>query len=218
MRRLLIAFLLLAGTAQAQPVPGSGRLDYVISRDGDQIGTHVITFQRTGDQLHVDTRVEIAVQIAFITVYRFTKTTRETWRNGRVVGYRAETDDNGALIKASVGAGPEGLIAIGPRGRIIATPDTMISGYWNIATVKQKALLDSEDVRLIPIAVENLGETELRAGVKARHYRITGELARELWYGANGLLLKMRATASDGSVIDTVSRQLLAAGDRNTGK
>ena len=36
-----------------------------------------------------------------------------------------------------------------------------------------------------------------------RHYRMTGELARELWYGSDGLLVKMRGTGSDGSVIDT---------------
>ncbi|NQU69292.1 MAG: hypothetical protein HQ514_02015, partial [Rhodospirillales bacterium] len=102
--------------------------------------------------------------------------------------------------------GPKGLVAEGPKGKTIAPPDAMISGYWNMATVKKTELIDSENAALVPIKV--LGGEAVRLAIgdrkyDTRHFRITGELAQELWYGADGLLIKTRAVGSDGSIIDT---------------
>ena len=198
---------LLIGAANTEtPVPASKRLDYVINRNGDPIGTHVITFKREKGNLLVDTQVKVAVRMLFVTVYRYEKSARETWRDGRVTAYQADTDDNGDPIKGRVVLTSEGLVAKGPKGKAIVPPGTMISGYWNMATVKQTALIDSKDVTLVPIKV--MGGKAVRITIGAQtfethHYRITGELARELWYDADGLLVKMRAIGSDGSIIDT---------------
>jgi len=198
--------LVLGAAASPPPVPDSLRLDYVIKRGGSPIGSHVITFKRDNGDLLVDTKVEVIVRILFITAYRYEKSTRETWRGGRIVAYRADINDNGSPIKARIDLKPEGLVALGPKGKAVVPPGTMISGYWNVATVKQTALIDSEDVTLVPIGVTGGEAATITIGDRqyaTRHYRITGELARELWYGSDGLLVKMRGTGSDGSVIDT---------------
>jgi hypothetical protein len=197
---------LLGAADNMPPVPDSMRLDYVIKRNGDPIGSHVIAFKRDKGDLLVDTTIKVAVRIMFVTVYRYEKTARETWRDGKVVAYRADTNDDGDPIKGRVGLGPKGLVAQGPKGRVIAPSGTMISGYWNIATVKQTALIDSENVTLVPIEVQGGEPANITIGDRkftTRHFRITGELARDLWYGRDGLLIKMRAIGSDGSVIDT---------------
>ncbi len=195
--------------AAAQPVPDSGRLDYVIERDGARIGTHSVTFGRDGGTLRVETRVEVVVRFAFITLYEYAKTSRETWRDGRMVAYEARTDDDGDIIEGRAELRPEGLVATGPKGRVVAPAGTMISSSWNVATIRQSALIDSEDATLHPITVTG-GEaaivTVAGRDVPARHSRIEGTLARELWYGDDGLLLRMRSVARDGSVIDTVPR------------
>lgn len=212
LRRALIVvalFPVLLGAGFDPPVPDSGALEYDITRDGDKIGTHRFVFLRQGAALIVTTTVDVAVKFAFVTVYRFHKTARETWRDGRVINFRSETDDNGTEIKARADSGPEGMVAIGPKGRVVAPPGTMISGYWNAATVGRRVLIDSEDGTLVPIKVEGGGTAEIVIDghrVRTRHYRIKGELARELWYGPDGLLVKMRLIGSDGSIIDTVSR------------
>lgn len=198
--------LVLGAADNAPPAPSAMRLEYVIKRNGDPIGSHVITFTREDGDLLVDTRIEVAVRILFVTVYRYRKFARETWRGGRVVAYRADTDDDGDTITGRVISGPEGLVAEGPKGKTVAPFGTMISGYWNMATVKQTALIDSEDVTLVPIKVLGGEAAAITIGdrrFETRRYRITGALARELWYGADGLLVKMRAIGSDGSVIDT---------------
>lgn len=204
---LLPLLPMLIGAAPIEPpVPKSMRLDYVIKRDGDIIGSHAIAFRRDKDALLVDTVVKVAVRILFVTVYRYEKSARETWRGGRVVAYRADTDDNGEPIRARVSIGPKGLMLDGPKGKSTAPPVTMISGYWNMATIHQAALIDSEDATLVPIKIDGGEAAKITIDDRrydTRHYRITGELARELWYDSDGLMIKMRAIGSDGSVIDT---------------
>lgn len=208
---LSLALIAAAGfSAVAGPlIPETGKLDYVVNRDGDQIGTHVITFRRKGERLLVDTNVDVAVKLAFITLYRFAKRAREVWKDGRVVGYRVTVNDNGNIIEASAKANGTKLLLDGPNGKAVAPLGTMVSGYWSIDTVTQKALIDSEEGRLRPVEFKGGEEQTIDIkgrSFKARYYRLTGALVREVWYDAKGLLLKMRAIARDGSVIETVKR------------
>ena len=85
------------------------------------------------------------------------------------------------LLPGRVVLQSNGLAAKGRKGEFIAPSGTMISGYWNVATIKQTALIDSEDVTLVPIAVDGGEAASIKIGNRAynsRHYRITGELAR----------------------------------------
>jgi len=42
--------------------------------------------------------------------------------------------------------------------------------------------------------------------IEARRYKITGDLARELWYDAEGRWVRLALTARDGSKIDFLPR------------
>ena len=206
---LAIVAVATPAVSAAPPIPKTGKLAYIINRDGAQIGTHVITFEREGDRLFVDTKVDVDVKLAFISLYKFVKRAREVWKDGRVIGYEARVDDNGNIMEARAEANGSKLVLEGPNGKAVAPLGTMISGYWNIATVDQDRLVDSEDARLRKVAFEGGSEQTIEIegrSVKARYFRVTGALVRELWYDAKGLLLKMRAVASDGSVIETVKR------------
>jgi hypothetical protein len=190
----------------AAPAPAADRIEMDIIRNDEHIGTHSIDFVREGDRLHVDTKVEVAVKMAFVTVYRMLKTSRETWKEGRVVAYDATVDDNGTVSKIRVRPNGENLVVEGPAGRVTAPLGTMISGYWSDRTVKQKLLVDSSDGVLRRVTVGEPSEETLAAGgrkLEVRRYRMTGDLVRDLWYGPDGRLVKMRETASDGSVIVT---------------
>jgi hypothetical protein len=207
LRILFAGFLLIA--AALPSARADDRIEMTITRDKEPIGTHTVTFAREGDRLHVDTRVEIAVKIAFLTVYRMLKTSRETWEGGRMVAYTATIDDNGTI--STVRVRPEaGRLAIdGPEGRVTAPLGTMMSGYWSEKCVTQTLLIDSSDGVLRRVATgkatpEKLGER----GMRTRRYRMTGDLTRDLWYGEDGRLVRVREIASDNSVIVTELKSL----------
>ncbi len=185
---------------------GAERIEMTITRNDEQIGTHSFTFVRDGPLLHVDTRVEIAVKLAFVTVYRMLKTSRETWDRGRVVAYDATIDDNGTVTTIKARPNGKELAVDGPDGRVTAPLGTMISGYWSERTVEQTLLIDSSDGVVRRVSVGEATRETLRAGdrdIPARRYRMTGDLNRDLWYGEDGRLIKTREIARDGSVIVT---------------
>ena len=194
--------LVLVGT----PALAADRIEMTITRNKERIGTHSIAFVRDGVRLHVDTRIEIAVKMVFVTVYRMLKTSRETWEQGRVVAYDATIDDNGTITSIKVRPDGKKLIVDGPDGRITAPLGTMISGYWSDRTVNRKLLIDSSDGVLRRVSVGKSTSETLAAGnreIPVRRYRMTGDLKRDLWYGEDGRLVKMREIARDGSLIVT---------------
>jgi hypothetical protein len=201
-----VVLLIAMGVPHAR---AADRIEMTVTRNKEPIGTHTITFAREGDRLHVDTKVEIAVKIAFLTVYRMHKASRETWEGGRMVAYTATIDDNGTI--STIRVRPEaGKLAIdGPEGRVMAPLGTMMSGYWSEKCVTQTLLIDSSDGVLRRVATgkatpEKLGDR----GMRTRRYRMTGDLTRDLWYGEDGRLVRVREIASDNSVIVTELKSL----------
>ena len=88
-----------------------------ITHNDEHIGTHSISFVREGERLHVDTKVEVAVKMAFVTVYRMLKTSRETWERDRVVAYAR-----------ALGRGPLEAFALAERALVRAVSDAGRAG------------------------------------------------------------------------------------------
>jgi hypothetical protein len=125
---VLLAFVLALSSAGAAGagvpiagVPESGRLEFSVLRDGEQIGTDVSEFFQKGDRLTVRNRTDIAVEILFVVVYRYELRSEEQWVNGQLVLLRTHANDDGKktfveltgadgtepeLLRASTAAGP----------------------------------------------------------------------------------------------------------------
>ena len=59
----------------------------------------------------------------------------------------------------------------------------------------------------MPVTVTRVGAEIVEAGgrnVSATHYSVTGQLNRELWYDANGVLVQVQFAGSDGSQISYI--------------
>ncbi len=207
---LVLSTFLLAHSdiVRAAIVPDSGLLNFAVIREGKQIGTHVLTFRQTGKRIDVTIKTRIAVKFAFITVYHFEHDGQETWQNGRLVAMKSITNDDGTdhTLAASLdGAGR--LRVIGDGKEIIAAPDIVPASLWNPAFVRTKALMDSLVGKRLDIKIADRGgETVMVKGVKTnvRHYSMTGELARELWYDEHWVLVRMALTGKDGSAVEYV--------------
>ena len=70
-------------------------LTFTVMRNGDEIGTHEIEITSRGDRMEVEIETEVAVKLAFITVYNFDHEGHEVWQGGRLVSYESRTDDDG---------------------------------------------------------------------------------------------------------------------------
>ena len=210
----LIAAALWAGTwilpAQAAMVPPDGELDFIVLRDGSQVGTHRIDFHRNGDALEVDIRTRIAVQMLFVTVFRFEHDGHEVWRDNRLVEMETKTNDDGTdhTLVATSDGGDE-LKIVGDGNARVARAGVIPASLWNHTFLDSKDLLNSLDGSDLAIDVAFKGDEPVTVhgkSVPSKHYSMTGDFERELWYDQDWVLVKIAFKGKDGSDIQYLRR------------
>ena len=81
------------------------------------IGRQVLTFRCDGDQLVVDTTVNVAVRMLSFTIYRHEAHYRAVWEGDRLARFESHTDDNGKIEEVLARAAGERVIIDGPKGQ-----------------------------------------------------------------------------------------------------
>jgi hypothetical protein len=211
MRNLLGAgFLVLALTVALPAAEAAdlkdGTLSFKVFRDGDPIGTHTVTARHEGGDLILDIAVAIKVKVAFVTAYRYEQTRREVWRDGRLIAFESDTNDDGKKAKTSGKLEGDMLVVTGPDGTQKVRPDIVPNSWWNPELAKQSELLSTFDSKVLKVQAEDAGEESVdTAGgpVKAHRFVLSGEVEREVWYDADGRWVHMR-TGRGGTPVDWV--------------
>jgi hypothetical protein len=201
---LLTAAAPFASAVAADLVDGT--YAFKVFRDGDEIGTHTLVARHDGQDLVLDIVVAIKVKVAFVTAYRYEQTRREVWREGRLVAFESDTNDDGTKAKTSGKLDGDMLVVSGPGGTTKLRPDIIPNSWWNPDLPKQSELLSTLDGKVLKVGVQDAGEETVdtaKGPVKARHYILSGEVEREVWYDADGRWVHMR-TGRGGTPVDWV--------------
>ncbi len=191
------AIVIAAGIVQSAAAAdlADGTYRFKVFRDGDEIGSHTITARHDGQDLVLDIAVALKVKVAFITAYRYEQTRREVWRDGRLIAFESDTNDDSTKAKTNGKLEGDMLVVDGPGGRQANRPDILSNSWWNAELVKQAELLNTIDNKILKVSIRDAGEetVETAAGpVKAHRYVITGDIERELWYDGEGRWVHMR--------------------------
>jgi hypothetical protein len=207
-RALLAGLATLSGrTALAGlPVPRGERLTFRLVRYGSTIGMHEMEFRRDGDVLNVDTVVNVLVKFGPIPFVRYNHRCQETWRNDRLVALSADTNRNGTRLRMSAHWTDAGLAVEGSGTRpYIAPNDALATTYWN-PRMLLGPMIGTQDGGLVKPVVtpQPIAPIRIASGdsIRARHYRLSGDLDLELWYDTSDTWAGMRFSVDDGSVID----------------
>ena len=205
------------GAVQAMPpaadappsVPSDGKLEFVVTRNGHAIGTHVYQFTHDGERVQVQIKTDIDFKLLFIPVYRFRHESEEIWDGGKLASLVSKTDDNGEPVRLEVKSAGSVLKVNGQEGARTTDPKMVApASLWNAAAVRRQQLIDTIDGMMLAIKASFLGEEKVRIGdrqVPAYRYKLTGDYKRELWYDSkDGTLLRVRFTAEDGSEVEYV--------------
>lgn len=206
------SFLLYSGLAltaacwgqTALAAGGPPALNFTVLRDGEAVGHHAVSFQPTPDGLKVQVDTQVVVKMAMIPVYRFEHHDEEVWQGGHLVGLASATNDDGTRHGVRAAAGADGLRVEGDGVASRLPAGTVPASLWNRDTIGQSGLMNTLDGHLMDVAVSDLGPDEVSVHGQprpARHYRVAGELNRELWYDGAGTLVQVRFKAKDNSDI-----------------
>lgn len=193
----------------ALPASADSRtLAFDVLRGGSPIGTHVVSIRTSGPRTEVSIEIDLEVRFAFLTVYRYTHRSRETWSGDRLVALEAATDDNGTRTNVAARAAPDGIAVEGSAGRYVAPADTYPTSYWRRDKVRRTQLLDTQSGKLVSVINTGLGARDMPVDGAAQPvevYRVDGELAAEVGYAADGSWATL-AFEARGARIDYIRR------------
>ena len=186
---LAAALVLAAASAEAA---GPRTLTYQILMGDDPVGTETVRLEPQGDTLKVSVNATTRVKVLFLN-FRYDHQREEVWKGGTLDSVRARTDDDGtphALEMTRRGAG----YAVTVDGKTGEAPANALPlTLWTPEVLKRPVLLSVIDGKPNTVHATDLGPASLDiAGrrVEARHHRINGDVERDLWYAADGTLLK----------------------------
>lgn len=220
-RTILLFCLVFAGSAPAMAeenaahvsVPKSLSREFAVIRNGSKIGTHKFAFAPDGEKLTVEVKALIEYKLLFIRLYLHDHRSREVWHGKRLHSMTSFTDDNGEKITLKVTA-KDGELAVrsdidGEVKTNTAPGDTPPASFWSQAALDGKQFLSTIRGGLDAIQSAFVGEETITvkgAPIKAKHYRMTGGIERDLWFDPadNMALVYLRWEAKDGSTVEYV--------------
>ena len=178
-------------------------LVYNISRNGSPIGQNVLDIDKEGGVTSVNMTSDVDVKVLFMSAYSYHYTGNETWTDAQLIAFKSQTNDNGKMHNVSVR--PNGdrlqLDADGRRSNVAKT--TGLDDFWTPQLLSKPMVLDASDGHEMTFAVQDLGmETIPYRGAPrpAHHFRLTGDINRDLWFDAN-TPVRFQLKARDGSMI-----------------
>lgn len=206
MRNVLLGLLLASLVSVAHAAPRT--LEFDVLREGSPIGTHRVTIDERDGETRVEIAIDLAVRFAFVTVYRYTHRSTESWRDGKLIALDATTDDNGERTRVEARADNNGIAVRGSGGAYTAPADTIPTSYWNRDKLARRQLLDTQSGKLVDVEA-----TRVALDGSGAKWRLSGDLEADLAYGPGGEWQSLVFVAR-GARIVYVRRSNLSAVER----
>ncbi len=204
-RKLTFACSLLALTVQPSvaDTPTKTTRTFDIVREGSNIGTDVVEIDKAGDTTTVKFKTHISVVVMFIEAYHFDHTSSETWKGKDLVSFKSQTDDNGKkhVITATAAGDKIQFEVDGKRGELPKTIPP--ASFWSRPSPGTQEMFDESNGKRLSVKITDLGDEAVTVhGSKrpAHHFRISGDLERDLWFDGD-VLVRLKIPGSDGSKI-----------------
>jgi hypothetical protein len=170
-------------------------VSYSILKEGDPIGKEVYDIAKEGERTIVKLAVQSDVHILFLD-FRYRHNRTEVWDGDHLVKLSADTDDDGSKHHVeAVADGQGGLTVTSDNKPILVAADSYPLSMWQKSIVGHANLfaVESNDAPY-RVTFRDVGAETLTIGdrkLECEHYAMTGDVDRDLWYDADGMLAKV---------------------------
>jgi hypothetical protein len=193
-RALLLVLAVAVGLPGVAAAQTSGKVTYSILKEGEPIGKETYVIERDGDHVSVQLTVDSVVHIMFLD-FSYHHRRSESWNGDKLEQLVADTDDDGSKHHVAATAGNGGLTLTSDGKPLAVATDAYPLSMWRKAIVGHTTLfaVESNDPPY-HVAIKDVGSEVLTVGgqkIDAEHYAMTGDVDRDLWYDANGMLAKV---------------------------
>lgn len=196
----------LAQPIGVDPIAAYGdKIIFDVFRKGSPVGTHEVNFSRDGDDIIANTRFEVTIKILIVPVYSYIYTSKERWRDGKLISLKADTNDNGDLSNLIVSRKNDVLSFSGSGGEFIASGNLYPTTHWNSGVIGSTQVINTITGKINDVELQNRGVAVIETqygNIQATHFAYQGDLTTEVWYDKSGKWAKMRFPGKDGVMIE----------------
>ena len=216
---------LVGGISRAEAFPYASSLGFVAHRNGQRIGTHLLTFQEQAGRRIVTTEIDFSVRMLGFVAYRYRHHAREVWAGDSFEAIATESDDNGNkyAVKAENDGGnlivhrrePQSFFKASGGDeaseqqhwiREVHPGHILPSTHWNVAQTRQHELLNTQTGKVVRISVREIGRETVRTATEsppATHFAYDGDITMGQWFDDRSRWVKSTfKAATDGSTIE----------------
>ena len=186
-------------------IPEGGRLAFSVLREGSDIGAHVLTFARSGDEVTVQVAIDLVVRLGPVPVYRYEHRATEIWNGAAFRSLEAQTKDDGKRLTVKAQRLANAVsVESSNKGNYAAPANALPSTHWN-RRMLDGPFFNTQTGELLSNAVTPRGSTtvETSAGrkINVRRFEIVGPITLETWYDDQQTWAGLQFKGKDGSQI-----------------
>ena len=186
-------------------IPEGGRLAFSVLREGSDIGAHVVTFARNGDELTIRVAIDLVVRLGPIPVYRYEHRATEIWNGTSFRSLEAQTNDDGKRLTVKAQRLANAVsVASSNKGNYEAPANALPSTHWN-RRMLDGPFFNTQTGELLSNAVTPRGATTVETSsgrkINVRRFEIVGPITLESWYDDQQTWAGLQFKGKDGSQI-----------------
>lgn len=192
------------GWAQLLTAVPTGGIHFDVLRGDRVVGHHEVNFRVAGSRLQVETRIDVAVSVLAVVVFRYRHLSIETYEDDRLVRFESETDDDGARFRVNGDARSDGFAIATDKGMSIAPSDILVGSYWTPRVVERRLLIDPKRGRVKEQVVS--GRERITVAVQgtaraATRYRVSGIITGTVAYDDDGLWVAATLVSKGSEIV-----------------
>jgi|TARA_R110002096_G_scaffold257381_1_gene450764 Domain of unknown function (DUF6134) len=182
-------------------------ISFNIKRNGNNIGSHVVSFKSNDEQLHIVATTKIRVKFLFFTAYKFDYTAREVWQNGELISLLSTTNDNGKKSKVNLDYDTDIVNVTSDDDSFSNTLNSSVytTNHWNPNVLNANVVLNTVTGKLNQVQISQMGEETIPISGDERaaiHHRYAGDLNNiSTWYDKKMRWVGLNFKGKDGSII-----------------
>ena len=170
-KSIIVFFFLIVFTfpsnSHVQHYENINRIEFDIYRNNKQIGKHIFSFEKSGDEMLVKSDIKFQIKKFGIVLYKYHAQGTEFFKDGKLVKFNSTTNSNGKDKYVNLIVKDNKITIVGSSYKGEAPIDFVLGTWWNHGIVKAKAQISAVSGRIIHQKVNFLGKENLKIGDKS---------------------------------------------------
>lgn len=180
------------------------------------IGTYKNSIIDTGAQISVLNDIGVQVKVLLIVAHKESSHSREIWRDGRLMSFSGETQENGKKTVVTGTAEGQKFVVDTPQGAKVAPASVYPNNPWSKSILQAKVLLGTKSGNLYNVHTGTGEARDIVIGgktISTQYFRVDGDAKYELWFDARGIAVKFTENAENGVITFILTEETVKPAD-----